>query len=43
VGLVHTMKFLNRGNRGWNIYQNFSARDTATFLWPEFSIVSEEL
>jgi len=43
VGLVHTMKFLNRRNRGWNMYQNFSARNTVTFMWPEFSIVGEEL
>ena len=38
--MVNTMKFLYRGNRLWNIYQNFSALDTKTFLWTDFSIVS---
>jgi len=40
VVMVNTMKFLYRGNRLWNIYQNFSALDTRTFLWTDFSIVS---
>jgi len=38
--MVNTMKFLYRGNRMWNIYQNFSALDTKTFLWTDFSIIS---
>jgi len=38
--MVNTMKFLYRGNRLWNIYQNFSALDTKTFLWTDFSILS---
>jgi len=38
--MVNTMKFLYRGNRLWNIYQNFLALDTKTFLWMDFSIVS---
>ena len=40
AALVNTMAYLPRHDAEWNMYQNFGASSTRTYVWPNFQFMS---